>query len=520
MRTVKRQTLPLNTAKQNSLEELCLVYAYEKQYWLDILKGWKYQGMLGTPRKIRDEFVKEKYQSKYELQARHWKLALQDACETWDKYWQALFVRVRSNISHNKTMTQGERRYAYFLIKDYPQFADLMQGVNQKGNFEIDQNARRRVANYVQQQIKKLKGKPPCVKKSRIVKFDANCYTLIEHKERQYLKLMSLEKGKRLVIPLLGKQKIEGNLTIVSKKGKFDICLTQALKSFKPKEGLIEAIDFGYTEVATDTQGNCYGKNLGEILTKATQKRHEKMQKRHRIHAQEKKLRITNSLKAAHCRKFNLGAKKLNHNTKKIQSTLEREINTGINELIKKRKPAILITENLTHLFTFNKPKSINRKFSSWMKGKLQERVSFKALAEGFRHEQVNPAFGSQLCPNCDFVDHGNRKGDIFKCLYCKHEDQADRVAALNYAGRFGDSDIGLYMPYSQVKTILLARFHRRLETGQPVTVPGRTLETATRTNSQEFVEITKLSQPGEQSSLNRAVNQRAKQNKHVFTRF
>src|SRR5271156_3077652 len=32
--------------------------------------------------------------------------------------------------------------------------------------------------------------------------------------------------------------------------------------------------------------------------------------------------------------------------------------------------------------------------------------------------------------------------------------------------------------PYPQVKTILLGRFHRRLEGGQPATVPGRTLET------------------------------------------
>ena len=103
------------------------------------------------------------------------------------------------------------------------------------------------------------------------------------------------------------------------------------------------------------------------------------------------------------------------------------------------------------------------------MRGKLEERVAFKALAEGFRHEQVNPAYGSQTCVCCGFVDCKNRSGDKFKCLSCGHEDEADRVAAMNYARRFGDQEIGLYMPYSQVKTILLDRFHRRLETGEPV---------------------------------------------------
>lgn len=36
-------------------------------------------------------------------------------------------------------------------------------------------------------------------------------------------------------------------------------------------------------------------------------------------------------------------------------------------------------------------------------------------------------------------------------------------------------------MPYNQVKSILLKKFHHRLETGLPVTVLGRTLDTVTK---------------------------------------
>jgi transposase len=64
-------------------------------------------------------------------------------------------------------------------------------------------------------------------------------------------------------------------------------------------------------------------------------------------------------------------------------------------------------------------------------------------------------------------VDSKNRRGDVFKCLYCRHEDVADRVAAENWCTH-----------YRQVKTILLKRFHRRLEEEQSLTVPGRTLDT------------------------------------------
>jgi transposase len=42
-------------------------------------------------------------------------------------------------------------------------------------------------------------------------------------------------------------------------------------------------------------------------------------------------------------------------------------------------------------------------------------------------------------------VDQKNRKEDRFQCLHCGHVDLSDRVAALNYARRFGDPEIGQY---------------------------------------------------------------------------
>jgi hypothetical protein len=61
-----------------------------------------------------------------------------------------------------------------------------------------------------------------------------------------------------------------------------------------------------------------------------------------------------------------------------------------------------------------------------------------------------------------------------------------------HYAGRYRDHEIRLHVPYSQVKTIFLDRFHRRLETEKSVTVPGRTLETAAELYPQHSVEIIK----------------------------
>ncbi len=244
------------------------------------------------------------------------------------------------------------------------------------------------------------------------------------------------------------------------------------------------------------------------------------MKKRHKLHSLEKKQRICNPKQAKRLRKYNLGKKKQHSKSKSGKATLEKQINTSINQLVQTKNPSILVTEDLRHAFTYDKSKKINRRLSSWMRGKLQDRIAFKALAEGFRHEQVNPAYGSQSCPLCEFVDQRNRIGDRFQCLHCRHEDTADRVAALNYARRLDDPEIGLYTPYSQVKTILQGRFHRRLEMGKPLTVPGRTLETELGMNPL-FLSRLKMSQPGERNLVNtgRSIRERNKINtfKHVF---
>ena len=140
---------------------------------------------------------------------------------------------------------------------------------------------------------------------------------------------------------------------------------------------------------------------------------------------------------------------------------------------------------DLRHAFTFDKPKGMNRRLSSWAKGVLQDRLEFKVLAGGSRHEQVNPAYGSQTCPSCGFVDSKNRNGDRFKCLHCGHVGHADQVAAFNYLHRRDDLQITRYTPYREVKSILMGRFNRRLEAQHSgATVPGRTLEAVAPTAS------------------------------------
>jgi putative transposase len=322
---------------------------------------------------------------------------------------------------------------------------------------------------------------------------------------------MSLERGKRIIVPLEGISNIKGNITVVLSKETVQINISQELpKIVKPLKNVV-AVDFGYTEVMTDAAANRYGTQFGKILTKRSDQLCQKMKQRNQLHALEKN--NSSPQKARRIRRYNLGRQKLNCTKQKSTASLKCEINQAINQLIKTTNPDIFITEDLSHLFFHNKSKVVNRRLSSWLRGEIQDRISFKALAEGFRHEQVNPAYGSQTCPKCGFVDSKNRMADKFMCLDCRHEDIADRVAAQNYAKRYGDPEISQYTPYREVKTILLDRFHRRLEAEVSATVQGRTLETVSGMNPPNPIEIENIIAGRESSRQNRTVNQRAKQN-------
>ena len=71
--------------------------------------------------------------------------------------------------------------------------------------------------------------------------------------------------------------------------------------------------------------------------------------------------------------------------------------------------------EHLSQAFHFGKFKNMNRRLSAWCRCRLKERLSFKALVKGFDHYEVNPAYTSQTCPSCGYVDALNRCKFNFK---------------------------------------------------------------------------------------------------------
>jgi transposase len=237
-------------------------------------------------------------------------------------------------------------------------------------------------------------------------------------------------------------------------------------ETLPPDPAEVCGLDAGLTEVFTDEAGQRYGEAFGPFLKQASQAITDKGRKRNKLYQIAKKARARGDhAKAWRIQKYNLGCKKLRRQARKRRAEMNRQINTAVNQVLKKRHPAVMVTEKLD----FRGPalsKDISRRVNLWARRVLKERVEFKASAARCRRKQVNPAYSSQTCPLCGYVHRANRRGDRFQCQQCRHIGDADQVAAFNHKARANDPDIRLFTPKVRVKEILLARYYARLPQG------------------------------------------------------
>jgi transposase len=297
----------------------------------------------------------------------------------------------------------------------------------------------------------------------------------------QFIKVMSTTPRKMVIIPLTGYTKFGGTIKVILDfhKQRLELHTTNELGLIENKLDTVIPLDAGISEVFMDEMGNAYEPTFGKTIGEVSKQLNKTMKARNKSYALKK---TSSKYKAHRIAKFNLGKNKLRDRKRKTQVRIKQQISQAIHQVVKERTPGIIVTERLD-IRGRAKSKGMSRLVSYWMRGSLKERLNFLALAEGFCHKQVNPAYSSQMCPTCLFVHKGNRAGDIFHCLNCGHTDHADRVAAINLFARYYDTEITVYTPKTAVFSILQGRFAASLEKSNgmteevPVelTVSGRT---------------------------------------------
>ena len=492
MRTVRRESLKLNLAKFDALEHIARAFASDKQAHLNFYQHDLNFSESYSYRLRRNELKATDHHASTPLSVHASDLAVKEAFETEVKYWAAIAADIHPRIA-SRGWTAEQQHYAFWLLCDERRFSHLIVDrapINEKIGLSIRE--RKQVQNYLRRRARRIMKARPRVKIARSFALDSTLYREVRTLSGQGLTISSLEKGKRIFIPLKGEGKISGNIRIVldPESRKVEAHISSQVKVRVNASEKVIAADAGLTEVFVDDEGNHYGKELGDTLKKASGRLNEKGKKRNKLHALAKKYdHQGKKAKARKIRRRNLGHKKSRELKRRAKITITNQINRAINELIKKREPKVIVTEKLD-IRGKAPSKEISRRVSHWSRSRLKERIEFKASAAGCRREQVNPAYTSQTCPECGYLDKANRKGDEFQCRKCGHRGDADQIAAQNQKSRYDDRRITLYTPKERVREILLEDYHARLEHRnasssneigdekiRTMTVPGQTLE-------------------------------------------
>ena len=423
------------------------------------------------------------------LQARHWKLALEETSKMALTHWKSVIAEAKKELGDTlKRFHDQDRHYAYWLLCGINrQFFELLDGKVPVPNSDVsfDRNyclsydrplsskTLRSIAGIVRRTVNRVRRDIVCYPRTKAfhnrIDFDSSCYKVRSTEAGQFLELMSLQPGKRICLRLKGESKVRGTLQLIR-----DTAGTYSLRVYVPqqceekrKTGTVVGIDLGYTELMATSEQELLGTDLGKYFSEIADKRGKNSEGRNRMHALFrsllKKTGKDNLAKAERIRRHNLGRKKQRARYIRDIGVIKTVVNRELNFLFTRKTNPVkaIVVEDLSARMKAHFGKKWNRRLSGWMRGYLQERIRYKAKKHGIEVNEVNPAHSSRECPRCHCTDKKNRQGDVFKCSYCGYHEHADLVAALNILGRLGDKEIRKGMSPSRVKAV---RSARRLE--------------------------------------------------------
>lgn len=126
----------------------------------------------------------------------------------------------------------------------------------------------------------------------------------------------------------------------------------------------------------------------------------------------------------------------------KARRALKQRIDEVARELTSREDIDLIVAENLSKLGHNSKvkrrlTKNIRRSIGIWNWRYWLRRLQNACEDNRVSFRQVAPYYTSQTCHICGHTDRSNRCGEIFKCLNCGCEDNADINAALNILNRF-----------------------------------------------------------------------------------
>ena len=199
--------------------------------------------------------------------------------------------------------------------------------------------------------------------------------------------------------------------------------------------GEVIGLDWGLNSLFTDNKGNMFGKKLMRRLRGLD----------FELITLQKQLQ-SDGIKPSTSPEYN-------RFNKKIRRLLKNEIGRMLNKLTP-TEVSELVVEDLNFQFG-GLSRQLNRILKRSGRTLIREKLESLTESKGIKITKVNPAYTSQMCSNCGFLNKKNRKTQAqFKCLCCGMTKNADVNAAINILQR-RSLNISLFIKHAKLKVML-----------------------------------------------------------------
>ena len=81
--------------------------------------------------------------------------------------------------------------------------------------------------------------------------------------------------------------------------------------------------------------------------------------------------------------------------------------------------------------------KEFRKTLSKWNQNLLVERIRNKCELNRVELQFISPFYTSQQCSRCGEIHRESRKGELYQCVNCGYEIDADYNASLNIVNKF-----------------------------------------------------------------------------------
>jgi len=288
----------------------------------------------------------------------------------------------------------------------------------------------------------------------------------------RWIKLSTLVKGKPVLLPVGPNPWFDGlkgtNVPFVQvnrdEKGRLwaGIVKDVAATPYKPRCAVL-GLDVGLRTLLSSSEGDLLGQNLIDKLA-----RWDKALTTLAANRQQAGLRVRSA--------------RYDRLVARTRAYLKNEIHRTLRQVLLRHKPAQVSVE----LLDFRSPRlsrRLNRIVQNFGRAEFNKALTAYSEQYGFAVADVEPAYSSQECNRCHYVDAKNRQASKFVCRSCGHTTHADVNAARNHAlraceasGRSGEQPAGRRSTRVKVLQDLVERFAtakrladlRRQITGDP----------------------------------------------------